>query len=48
MKYSQKLQPGCVRFSRRVRMSSSKRPRFLVKDMRRRVRSLSSREFQDS
>lgn len=48
MKYSQKLQPGWVRFSRSVRMSSSKRPRFLVKDMRRRVRSLSSREFQDS
>lgn len=48
MKYSQKLQPGWVRFSRRVRMSSSKRPRFLVKDMRRSVRSLSSREFQDS
>lgn len=48
MKYSQKLQPGCVRFSRRVRMSSSKRPRFLVKDMRSRVRSLSSKEFQDS
>lgn len=48
MKYSQKLQPGWVRFSRRVRMSSSKRPRFLVKDMRRSVRNLSSREFQDS
>lgn len=48
MKYSQKLQPGWVRFSRSVRMSSSKRPRFLVKDMRRRVRSFSSKEFQDS
>lgn len=48
MKYSQKLQPGWVRFSRSVRMSSSKRPRFLVKDMRRRVRSLSSIEFQES
>lgn len=48
MKYSQKLQPGWVRFSRSVRISSSKRPRFLVKDMRRRVRSFSSKEFQDS
>lgn len=48
MKYSQKLQPGWVRFSRSVRISSSKRPRFLVKDMRRRVRSLSSIEFQES
>lgn len=48
MKYSQKLQPGWVRFSLSVRMSSSKRPRFFVKDMRRRVRSLSSNEFQDS